>query len=146
MFNGQCFKTDRTKKNQTYSKTSTTCDTLCVKISSNVKILSKSVHLRTRYCKVKVPYQSPQKRGEVTYRAEIDHLNNRKCTIKQPICGECPLSRDCNEVVIFEAKFDCFVGLTRRYTKWTGHVWSKWWGYASWPISQTAQQKTPPVL
>ena len=90
---------------------STTCITLCVKISS------KSVYLTTRYCEVKVPYQSRQKRGELTYRAKIDHLNNRKCT-KKPIWGECLLLRNSNEV-IFEAKFGCFVGLTSRYTKWT---------------------------
>ena len=92
---------------------STTCDTLCGKISS------KSVHLTTRYCKVKVPYQSRQKRGEVTCRPKIDHLNYKKRPIKH-IRGESSLSGQSKEP-IRGAKFVFFVGLTCTYPKSTGH-------------------------
>ena len=101
------------QKNQTYSSVSITCDTLCVRISS------KSVHLTTRYCKIKVPYQSREKRGEVTCRSKIDHLNYGKHLIKH-IWGESSLSGQSREPIL-GAKFVIFVGLTSTYTKCTGH-------------------------
>ena len=92
---------------------STTCDTLCVKISS------KSVHHTTRYCKVKVPYQSREKRGEMTCRSKIDHLNYGKRPLKH-IWGHFALSGKSKEPIL-GAKFVFFVGLTCTYTKCTGH-------------------------
>ena len=100
------------QKNQTYSSVSITCDTLCVKISS------KSVHLTTRYCKVKVPHQSREKRGEVTVRSKIDHLNYGKRPMKL-IWGNSTLSGQSKEPIL-GAKLFFFVGLTCTYTKCTG--------------------------
>ena len=67
IFNDQYFKTDQAKQNHTWTKISTASDTLCVKVSS------KSVLSTRRYCIVNVPYQSGQKRWEVTCRVKIDH-------------------------------------------------------------------------
>ena len=72
-----------------------------------------------RYCIVKVPYKSRQKRGEVTCRPKIDHLNYQKLPIKH-ICGSSTLSGESKDTN-FGAKFVFFVGLNCTYTKCTGH-------------------------
>ena len=115
---------------------STTCGMLCVKISS------KSVHLTTRYCKVKVPYQSRQKRGEVTCRPKIDHLNYGKRPTKH-IRGESSLSGQSKEPIC-GAKFVFFVGLTCTYPKSTGHELVKMGVCVLANFSKTAEKnKTP---
>ena len=107
------------QKKQTYISMSTTCDTLCVKISS------KSVYLTTRHCKVKVPYQSRQKRVEVTCIPKIDHLNYGKRPIKHKhILGEFSLSGQSRKPIL-GAKFVFFVRLTSTYTKSTGQEMAK---------------------
>ena len=92
------------KQNQTLSKTSTTCDTLCVKVSS------KLVHSTRSYCIVKVPYKYRLKRGEVTCRPKIDHLNYGKRPIKH-IRGQFSISDESNGLTI-ESKIASFDGVT----------------------------------
>ena len=66
-----------------------------------------------------VPYQSRQKRGEVTWGPKIDHLKYGKRPIKH-IWGESSLSVESKELIL-GAKFVFLVGLTWTYTKRTGH-------------------------
>ena len=98
---------------------------ICVKLSSTicVKVSSKLVHSTRSYCIIKVPYQNRQKRGEVTCRPKIDHLNYGKRPIKHTR-GQSPLSEESNELLI-ESKITNFEGVTCTNTKCTGHELDK---------------------
>ena len=98
----------------------------------------------TRYCIFKVPYGSAQKRGEVTCRAKIDHLNYRKHPIKH-IWGESPLSHESTELTI-ESKIASFDGVTCRYTKGTGHQYVRKGVCVLANFSKTAEQKKTPFV
>ena len=97
------------------------------------------MHSSISYSKNKVPYQMNHEERYSTFRAEIDLLNYIKRP-KKYIWGQFQSSANYNGLII-GSKLVCFVGLTCRYNKWTGHELVKRGVCVLANFSKTAEKK-----